>query len=229
MIVEFVAEMARILRKKGRLQQFVFLADRLIELLQGNLILIRYVLLLITIDSDIERHECADVLKYYIAVEKMLDDSVQDKTYKMGIFLKIGKAYILTVQYRKTLEYTLKAKEIASEVKHKQGEACCCTTLGNTYFKLADYKNAITYFQKGLEISSAIGDRSGIAANNGNLGIAYCNLGEYETAIMYHQKGLKISGAIGDQSGIAIHNGNLGNAYLRLGEYEKAIMYCQKV
>ena len=117
--MEFVAEMARILRKKGKLQQFVSLADRSIVLLQGNLILIRYILLQITIDSDIERHECADVLKYYIAVEKMLDDSVQDKTYKMDIFLRIGKAYILTAQYRKTLEYTLKAEGIAIEVKHK--------------------------------------------------------------------------------------------------------------
>ena len=110
MIVEFVGDTARILRKKGRLQQFVFLADRSIVLLQGNLILIRYILLQIIIDSDIERHECADVLKYYLAVEKMLDDSVQDKTLKMGIFLKIGKAYILTAQYRKTLEYTVKAE-----------------------------------------------------------------------------------------------------------------------
>ena len=39
MIMEFVAGTAAILRKKGRLQQFVFLADRSIELLQGNLML----------------------------------------------------------------------------------------------------------------------------------------------------------------------------------------------
>ena len=228
MIVQFVGDTARILRKKGRLQQFVFLADRSIVLLQGNLILIRYILLQIIIDSDIERHECADVLKYYLAVEKMLDDSVQDKTLKMGIFLKIGKAYIVTGQYRKTLEYTLKAEEIAIEVKHKQGEVCCYTTLGNAYFKLSDYENAITYFEKGLEISSAIGDRSAIAANNGNLGIAYYKSGKYETATKYYEKGLEISSAIEDRSGIASNNGYLGNAYYKLGKYQNAIMHYQK-
>ena len=112
MIVEFVVEIARMLRKKGSLQQFVFLADRSIELLQGKLKLIKYILLEITIGcgSHIQRHERADVLKYYLVVEKMLDDSVHEKTVRMLILLKIGNAYILSAQYRKTLEYTVKAE-----------------------------------------------------------------------------------------------------------------------
>ena len=112
MIVVFVVEIAGMLRKKGRLQQFVFLADRSIELLQGKLKLIKYILLEITIGcgSHIQRHERADVLKYYLVVEKMLDDSVHEKTVRMLILLKIGNAYILSAQYRKTLEYTARAE-----------------------------------------------------------------------------------------------------------------------
>ena len=230
MIVEFVGELAKILRKTGRLQQFVFLADRSIELLQGNLKLIRPILLRITIGyrSDIERHEYADVLKYYLEVEKMFDDSVPDKTLRMLILLKIGKAFILSAQYRKTLEYTLKAEIIAIEVKHKQGEAWCCNTLGNAYIRLSDFKNAITSFQKGLEISTAIGNRSGIASNIGNLGIAYIKLGDNEKAITYYLEGLEINSAIGNKSGMANNNVNLGNAYRNLGENEKSITYYQE-
>ena len=135
MILRFVGHTARNLRKTGRLQQFVFLADISIELLQGNLILKTNVLLQITYyyDFDIERHECTDVLKYYLVAEKMLDDSVLEKTLRMVILLRIGRAYFHTSQYRKTLEYTLKAEKIAIEVKHKQGEASCWRTLGNAY------------------------------------------------------------------------------------------------
>ena len=50
--MKFVAETAKILRKNSRLQQFVFLADRSIELLQGNLELKKYILLQITIGYD---------------------------------------------------------------------------------------------------------------------------------------------------------------------------------
>ena len=230
MILRFVGHTARNLRKTGRLQQFVFLADISIELLQGNLILKTNVLLQITYyyDFDIERHECTDVLKYYLVAEKMLDDSVLEKTLRMVILLRIGRAYFHTSQYRKTLEYTLKAEKIAIEVKHKQGEASCWRTLGNAYINLSDYKNAITYFQKRLEISSAIGDRSEIACDNGDLGNAYYNLGEYEKAIMYYQKSLEICRMIGHRSGIARSNVSLGNVYNNLGEYEKAIMNYQK-
>lgn len=59
----------------------MLLADRSIERLQGNLKLRRILLLQITIGYgfDIEGHECTDMLKYYLAVEKILDDSVGEK------------------------------------------------------------------------------------------------------------------------------------------------------
>ena len=202
--MEFVAETAKILRKNSRLQQFVLVADRSIELLQGNLKLRKIILLQITIGygCDIEGHECTDVLKYYLAVEKMLDDSVGEKKLRIGILLQIEKAYILTADYRKTLEYTIKAEKFANQIKDKKDEALCCQNLGDAYLSLAEYEKAITYYQKGLEISSAIGDRSGIASNNGNLGNAYLSLGEYEKAITYYQKGLELEqcdwGSIGN-------------------------------
>ena len=233
MIMKFVAETAKILRKNSRLQQFVFLADRSIELFQGNLELKKSILLQITIgygfDIDIEQYECTDLLKYYHAVEELLDDSVDEKKLRTTILLKIGKAYILTAHYRKTLEYTLKAETITNEIKDIETEALlCCEILGIAYLRLGEYDKAITYYEKGLEISSAIGDRSGIASDNGNLANAYLSLGEYEKAITYSEKGLEISSAIGDRSGIASNNGNLGNAYLSLGEYDKAITYYEK-
>ena len=228
--MKFVAGTAGILRKKGRLQQFVFLADRSIALVQGNLKLKKMILLEITIgyDFDIERHECTDVLKYYFTVEKMLDNFVDEQKSRIDILLQIGKAYILTAQYRKTLEYTIKAEKIAIEAKDKQGEGSCCLILGIAYTNLGEYEKAITYYHRGLEISSAIGDRSGIANNIRNLGSAYLNLGENENAIMYYLKDLETSSAIGDRLGIARSNGNLGGAYRNLGEYEKAILYYEK-
>ena len=89
----------------------------------------------------------------------------------MDILCKIGKAYIFTAHYRKTLKYTFKAEKIAIEVKDKQGEAGCCTNLGTAYYLLGEYEKAIMYYTKGLEISSAIGDRLGIATNNENWGM----------------------------------------------------------
>ena len=228
--MKFVAETAKILRRKGRLQQFVFLADRSIELLQGNLKQKKDLFFEITIGYNfyIERHECEHVLKYYLAVEKMFDNSVGEQKFRMDILFKIGEAYSFTANYRKILKYTLKAEKIAIEVKDKQGEAACCTNLGTAYYLSAEYEKAIMYYQKSLKISSAIGDRSGIATINRNLGNAYLVLGEYEKSIMYYKKGLEISSTIGDQSGIARNNGNLGDAYRMLGECEKAIVYYQK-
>ena len=122
MIMKFVAETAKILRKNSRLQQFVFLADRSIELLQVNLQLKKFILLQITIGYgfDIEQYECTDLLKYYHAVEEMLDDSVVEKKFRTTILLKIGKAYILTAHYMKALEYTLKAEQFTNEVNDKK-------------------------------------------------------------------------------------------------------------
>ena len=228
--MKFVAETARILREKRRLQQFVFLADRSIALLQGNLKLKKIMLLEITIGYpfDIEQLECAEVLQYYILVEKMFHDSVDEQKLRINILLQIGKAYILTAHYGKALEYTLKAEKIAIEVKVKPLQALCCTNQGITYSHLGEYERAIMYYQRGLNISSEIGGRLEMANHNAHLGNACISLGEYKRAIMYYKKGLEISAAIGDQSGIAGNNGNLGNAYRNLGEYEKAIMYYEK-
>ena len=143
MILGFVGDRARKLRKARRLQQFVFLQDISIELLHGNLTLKTYVLLQIThfYDFDIERHEYTDVLKYYLIAEKMLDDSVQEKTLRMFILLRIERAYIHTAQYRKTLKYTIKAEKIAIEVKHNKVKH----PVAEMPINLPEYKNAITY------------------------------------------------------------------------------------
>ena len=227
MIIKFVAETAKILRKNSRLQQLVFLADRSIELFQGNLEGKKFILSQITIGDcfDIEQYECTDLLKYYHAFEEMLDDSVVERKFRTIILLQIGKAYILTADYRKTLEYTLKAEKITNDI---ETEVLCCENLGIAYFSLGEYEKAITYYEKGLKISSAFGDRSGIANDNGNLGNVYHSLGEYEKAITYYEIGLEISSAIGDHLGIACQNGNLGSAYVNLAEYNKAITYLEK-
>ena len=228
MTIKFVGETVRILKEKGRQHDFEIIADKSIELLQGNLELKQEMLLEI-IECDLEL-EHANMLKYFPEFDKILqeNDSVAAKEARMNILLKIGEAYRHTRHYEKTLEYAYKAENIAQELKDKKGEVLCCGNLGNAYLCVAEYDKAIECYQKGLAISIEIGDRSGIANNNGNLGTVYDSIGQHKKAIEYYEKSLSVIMAIGDRLGIASVNGNLGNAYNSLGDHKKAIEFFQK-
>ena len=177
---------------------------------------------------DINRRNCADLLKYYLALDMSLDDSVRREKIRMSTLIHIGHAHHFSEKYRKILENAHRAEKVALQLKDQSGEALCCTVLGIAYLSLGESKNAIDYFEKGLKIGNAIEDQSRIASNTGNLGNAYYRLGEYQKAISFYNMGIEISSAIGDQSGIAVEYGNLGNAYYMLGEYKKAINYYEK-
>ena len=208
----------------------MLIADQIsIELsrIQGNFILKRNILSMLT-NFDINRRNCADLLKYYLALDMSLDDSVRREKIRMSTLIHIGHAHHFSEKCRKILENAHRAEKVALQLKDQSGEALCCTVLGIAYLSLGESKNAIDYFEKGLKIGNAIEDQSRIASNTGNLGNAYYRLGEYQKAISYYNMGIEISSAIGDQSGIAVEYGNLGNAYYMLGEYKKAINYYEK-
>jgi len=147
---------------------------------------------------------------------------------QLACYGNIGVAYKRMGDFRKAIEYQIRALRLAELLKDKLLMAQCHNNLGNSYNAAGDSRTAIEHHEKSLQIASGIADRVQTSEWLGNLGCAYDNLGDYGKAIEYHNRSLDIAEAMANGHGQATCHNNLGSSLSHLGDFAKAIQHHEK-
>ncbi|OMP29982.1 adenylate/guanylate cyclase domain-containing protein [Mangrovimonas sp. DI 80] len=132
-----------------------------------------------------------------------------------------GVSWVNRSEYQKTLQYYLKALEIAKQMGHTAALSIAYNNVGSVYHDKGDYTKALDHYIKSLEYRKP--KQMGTTLNN--IGSIYFNQGNYEKALEYHIRSLEINKEKGDQGAVALDLSKIGAIYREQGDYTKAFDY----
>lgn len=113
----------------------------------------------------------------------------------------------------KSLEYAEKAREIASKINFRSGEAYAYKWLGIVNNYKGNYYDALLNSNKSLDIFEAIHDTVGTSNLLSNLGSFYADKGEDSKAVEYYLRSLDLAKQIENKLRIETALGNIGVIY----------------
>lgn len=113
----------------------------------------------------------------------------------------------------KSLEYAEKAREIASKINFKNGEAYAYKWLGIVSNYKGNYYDALLNSNKSLDIFEALHDTVGTSNLLSNLGSFYADKGEDSKAVEYYLRSLDLAKQIENKLRIETALGNIGVIY----------------
>ncbi len=126
----------------------------------------------------------------------------------------------------KSLEYAEKARDIASKINFKSGEAYAYKWLGIVSNYKGKYYDALLNSNKSLDIFEAIGDKAGTSNLLSNLGSFYADNGDDSKAVEYYLRSLDLAKQIENKLRIETALGNIGVIYSKNPETDdKALDY----
>lgn len=93
----------------------------------------------------------------------------------------------------KGIEYSLLAKDLATQLQKKEDLAYALKNIGLAYYFKSDFPEALKYWSQSLEAFEAINHKEGISNILSNLGAVYESKGDYPKALKYAIQSLKIA------------------------------------
>ena len=149
-------------------------------------------------------------------------------TGKVNNLLALGKKLFSTAP-GESVEYGLRAKELAEKLNFQKGLAYAYKTIGMGYYWQGNHLEAIHNYQKSLAIFDSIGDKVGVANIQNNIGAVYSDESDDATALLYYLKSLKNSEEVGDTLRIATACVNIGLVYAdKKQTYDTALTYLKR-
>ncbi len=151
--------------------------------------------------------------------------------YKRGLaysYLLYGQLYYNKSEYKLSLEYYTKAKQLLKSSPTDKGLADSYLGLGLNNYQLALYTQALDLFQESINISRKINYIQGISNAYNYIGICYIHKGDLNSALNALQKSLELITESEDNNIKANIYNNLGRVYRDLGDYDYALDYYQK-
>jgi tetratricopeptide (TPR) repeat protein len=137
----------------------------------------------------------------------------------------IGVGYNYLGDYKKALEFHIKALKMRKKIGDKKYIASSLTNLGLVYEKLSNYSKALEYYLKSLKLNEEIGDKTGIATSSVNIGNIYEELKNYNNALEYYQNSLKLFKETNNKMGISVCINNIGLIYSAMGNYQESLKF----
>lgn len=126
----------------------------------------------------------------------------------------------------KSLEYAAKARDVASKIKFKSGEAYAYKWLGIVSYYKGSYYEALLNSNKSLEIFEGLDDKAGTSNLLSNLGSFYADKGEDSKAVEYYLRSLDLAKQIENKLRIETALGNIGVIYSKNpATHDKALEY----
>lgn len=113
----------------------------------------------------------------------------------------------------KSLEYATKARDIASKINFKKGEAYSYKWLGIVNNYKGNYYDALLNSNKSLDIFETLGDQIGTSNLLSNLGSFYADKGEDSKAVEYYLRSLDLAQKSENKLRIETALGNIGVIY----------------
>ncbi len=141
---------------------------------------------------------------------------------------KLGVVFRRIDNYKKAMDYHLKAYHLATQTHDSISEAMAVNSIGNVYLMLGDLKKALEYFKQSLQLEQNRKNPIGIAINLNNVAQVYKAEGYYNKALKYFELSLDINKRINAKRGIAICNNDIANLLKEQGKYRDALNYSLK-
>jgi signal transduction histidine kinase/DNA-binding response OmpR family regulator len=156
-------------------------------------------------------------------IEKIIP-STKDLNSLTFRYLDISKIYNLLEKKSKSLEYVLKALEIAEKNKDEKGITIAYTSIG-AYLRDVQHNNrvAIQYYERILETYRKYNNTWGITETLNEIGAAYMEMGNDSLALVYFSENLSIAEKIDSRYYISEAHKLMGEIYYRRGDYKKAL------
>ncbi|MCW3076698.1 MAG: hypothetical protein JWO32_1307 [Bacteroidetes bacterium] len=180
------------------------------------------------------------------ALLKELNTSPADTT-KINILNSLGKEYVNTSDYNKSLSYAglalkledsllisiqnktvLSASEKLTLSTLKKCKAESYNNIGNVNADKGDYARSLDFYFKSLKLREECFDTRGMAASYNNIGLIYYSENNFDQALEFYFKSLKNYGLINNKKGMAMCYNNIGVIYKKKSNYDKALEFYEK-
>ena len=147
-----------------------------------------------------------------------LADEFDHPAHKLLAWLQLGDIFWNKSNYRLSLKYGNKAKELALDLDLEIEFAKSLTLIARNFSNLGDFeKSAVLNFQA-LGIFEKLGDKKGVGKAFHRIGVDYYEQGFLDKALEYHTQALEISREIKDLLGISQGLNNVAVSYASKGK-----------
>ena len=161
------------------------------------------------------RTQFEEALMY--AKQGQLDKRIADN------YNDIGASYHYQKNYKKAVDFYLKATTIRETLNLKKGLVISYNNLGVIYKLNRDTAKAYEFYRKGKTLAITVADTARIVSFTINLGRLHISQKQHIIAILHFKEALELALAIEDKAKIALCQYNLGEAYQATKEFNKAI------
>lgn len=138
--------------------------------------------------------------------------------------LAIAEIYLFE-STEKSIEFGLRAAELAEKNDSLKQLGSAFGLLGEAYFYVDNFEQSLKYFLNELKIWKQLELANEISRAFNNLGIVYRNIGDYENAINYYSKSIAIKKALNDTISVSATLNNIGVLYFIQKKYHSALNY----
>ena len=143
-------------------------------------------------------------------------------------YYNLGQTYTQLKDFKNAEKSTLKALEIAKQIKNKHLEMIMTSVLGDYYKNVGEYDKAIIILKSSIPYYKSKKQDRNLASSYRILGESESLKGNYNEAIPYYEKALEIFDRTGNLHYAKITNQNLYIAYSIVNKREKASLAQQR-
>ncbi|MCB9269647.1 MAG: tetratricopeptide repeat protein [Lewinellaceae bacterium] len=130
-----------------------------------------------------------------------------------------GVSWVNRSDYQKTLDYYLRALNVAKRMGNSTALAIAHNNVGSIYHNEGDYTQALDHYIKSLEYN----DPRQIGPTLNNIGTIYMNQNNYSKALEYCIRSLDLNRQKGDQGAVAATLTKMGAIYRELEDYSNSL------
>lgn len=174
-----------------------------------------------TMERSTDSVLCLDYARKAISLSR----KIEDKTFLVRSYLKLGITYKYYDCLDKSLGNYFAALELAKQIKDEKWQAATLNSMGSLYLQYEQNKKALEYYNQSNVIAKQIDDSVGICNALNNIGIIYWHENNLDSSAKYLQQSLVLSLALGDSSGLISSYNNLGMIHTSLGNNNQALGY----
>ncbi|MCF8347236.1 MAG: tetratricopeptide repeat-containing sensor histidine kinase [Bacteroidales bacterium] len=129
---------------------------------------------------------------------------------------------------QKSIDLTIRAKEISQQMNDQLGVIYFATNLGSLYMKMGRYFEALQHFDEVKTLGEQIKRPDRMAAALNNMGAVYHYLGDDQTALDFFIKSYELRKDNNLTEKLAYSLNNIGAVYSKYGNYTEALTYHKK-
>ena len=173
------------------------------------------------LERELNASSSIDYAKKAIEISK----KIEDKTYLIKSYAKLGLTYRRYDSLDRALEYLLIGLDISKEIENEKWQATCLNHLGSIYLQYGQNEKALDYYKKSYLISKSLDDSVGVCNSLNNIGIIFWQNNQLDSSFKYLLESLILSIDLADSTGLISSYNNLGMLQTELGDYLRALGY----